>query len=127
MSTNRATQLLAIALVGVFALILAACSSSGELTADAGPDSSVAVGESPSFDACASEGDIENYAWTIIDPAPAMPEDAGKVIRSAEASCSFRLDAEMGLDEIGEWVIELTVMGNEGAVATDRVTVTVTP
>lgn len=106
---------------------LVGCGGGGDkaLTADAGDDFEIHVGESPTFDGCGSTGAIDNYKWTIVEAPPAMAEDNGKIIREFDANCSFTLDATMGLKEMGAWVIELEVSDSGGQTATDRVTVTV--
>ncbi len=106
--------------------MLAACQSSPPLQANAGADFSVKVGESPTFDGCASTGEIVNHKWTIIDAPDKMSSDAGKVIRENDPNCSFTLGAEMGVDEVGEWIIELEVRDAEGNTNTDTVRVEVT-
>lgn len=97
---------------------------SAPLTANAGEDFTVTVGEEPSFDACESTGDIENYAWTILSAPASVAEDEGKVIREIEPNCSFTLEDPMVVQEVGEWVIELEVQSGDET-ATDTVTVTV--
>ena len=72
-----------------------------------------------------SSGDIVNYQWTIVEAPATMPGDAGKIIREVDPNCSFTLDANMGVDEVGQWVIELAVTDSEGQTDTDTVTVTV--
>ena len=114
----------------VVSLLLAACSGSDTTleapTANAGEDFSVAIGEQPRFDACASSGDIANYKWTVVAAPETMGEDVGKVIRETEPECAFTLEAQMGVDEVGKWQIQLEVSDAAGNVDTDTVTVTVT-
>ena len=110
----------------LIALGLVGCGGGDDsLTADAGDDFEIQVGESPTFDGCSSAGEIDNYKWTIIEAPPAMVEDSGKIIREVDPNCSFTLEAEMGLKEMGAWIIELEVSDSVGEKATDRVTVTV--
>lgn len=106
--------------------ILVGCQSSAPLQANAGADFGLKVGESPTFDGCASIGEIVNYKWTIISAPDKMSDDAGKAIREIDRNCSFTLGAEMGVDEVGEWVIELEVRDTEGNTSTDTVRVEVT-
>lgn len=117
-------------IVVVAAVFLAACDGAGTTseapTANAGEDFAVEIGEQPRFDACASSGDIVNYKWTILSAPEAMEEDNGKVIRETEPECAFTLEAQMGLDEVGTWQIQLEVSDAAGNVDTDTVTVTVT-
>ena len=107
-------------------MTLAGCGSGAvELRADAGADFSVAVGESPTFDGCASTGQIVNYKWTIMAPPDAMADDKDKVIREMEPNCSFTLEAVMDLKEMGQWLVELEVSDADGNNATDTLTITV--
>lgn len=117
-----------VVVVMLVALILNACNGAGRAgpTADAGEDFTIAVGERPRFDACASSGDVANYKWMILSAPETMEEDAGKVIRETEPECAFTLEAQMGVDEIGTWQIQLEVSDAAGNVDTDTVTVTVT-
>ena len=108
----------------ILGLIVIGCSDS-PLTADAGEDFSITVGESPNFNGCNSAGNINNYRWTIVEAPAAMAGDVGKVIRDVDANCSFTLEAAMGLQEVGEWVIELEVSNQSGERHTDQATVTV--
>ena len=109
--------------------MLAACQNSGSPPpqANAGADFSIVAGEKPTFDGCASTGEIVNYKWTIVVASENMPEDAGKVLREMDANCSFTLGAAMGVAEIGEWVIELEVRDATGNTSTDTVGIEVTP
>jgi hypothetical protein len=106
--------------------LLTACGEAETLQADAGDDFSIPVGEQPTFDGCGSTGGIVNYKWTIISAPPGMMEDEGKVIREVDMNCSFTLDAEMGVDEVGLWEIELEISDEAGKTNTDQVTVEVT-
>lgn len=120
----------------VLSLALVACSddedeggadsndAAAPLTADAGDDFMVTVGEVPTFDACRSTGEIENYSWTVLAPPEAVPDDAGKLIREIEDDCRFTLDDAMVIEEVGEWVIQLEVRSGDET-QTDTVTVTV--
>ena len=112
------SRLLTWGLVGLFLLAAAACQSTGSLAADAGPDQQIQVGESPLFDGCASTGAV-SYTWTITEPPAARPEDLNKIIYQSE--CAITLDAEMLLDDVGSWVVELTVADTTGATSTDTV------
>ena len=108
-------------------VLLVACQNSPALQANAGTDFDLTVGEAPTFDGCASTGDIVNYQWTIISAPGQMSGDAGKVIREVDTNCSFTLDAEMGVDEVGTWTIELTVSDAQGNTSRDTMQVDVIP
>jgi hypothetical protein len=108
-------------------VFLVACQSSASIRANAGADFSVKVGVAPIFDGCASTGEIVNYHWEIIEAPDKMSDDVGKMIREIDPNCSFTLDANMGVDEIGEWVIELEVSDSNGNTSTDTVLVDVLP
>ena len=105
---------------------LVACQAgSASLRADAGQDFSVIVDASPTFDGCASSGDIVNYKWTIVTAPDSNLEDVGKVIRAESANCLFTLESSMEIDEVGDWEVELEVRDSGGSTATDTVVVTV--
>lgn len=121
----------------VFPLVLVACGDDesdnadtptpedvAPISADAGDDFIVTVGDVPTFDACRSTGDIENYRWTVLTPPEAVAEDAGKIVREVESNCRFTLGDAMVIEEVGDWIILLEVRrGTE--IQTDTVTVTV--
>ena len=107
-------------------LLAAACGDSDDLKADAGSDFSISVGDAPTFDGCASGGEIQNYRWVIVAAPDIMEGDAGKVIREVEPNCSFTLEASMEVQEVGTWVVELTVTDDSGASSVDTVEVAVT-
>ena len=108
-------------------LFLAACGTeveSSSLSADAGADFTVAVGEVPVFNACDSGGDIANYEWTIVS-APVEGDD-GKVLRATMNNCEFELENAMVIGDLGEWTIELSITDEDGDItASDEVLVTV--
>ncbi len=118
--------MLRIAALLALLLVAGACGDSNDLKADAGEDFSISVGESPQFDGCGSDGDIQNYRWVIVAAPDIMDGDAGKVIRETEPDCAFTLEAAMEVQEVGSWTVELTVTdGTDSSV--DSVTVEVTP
>ncbi len=107
------------------ALAITACGGGGDITADAGEDFSVPVGEAPVFDGCGSSGELSNYQWTIIEAPEGNADDNGKALRTTMDSCNFELETAMVVDDIGEWTIELAVTDGSNEV-TDQVVVTVT-
>jgi hypothetical protein len=110
----------------IIAILATACAGSEEsLKADAGGDFTVQIGERPRFDGCDSTGEIVNYKWTILSAPDEMQEDAGKVIREISSECAFTLDAEMVVDEVGVWEIQLEISGPDGNQAVDTLLVTV--
>ena len=113
-----------LALLGAM-LLVGACGNGSELRAEAGADLSIRVGESPTFDGCGSDGQIQNYRWVIIEAPDLMAGDAEKVIREIESSCSFTLDATMEIQEVGTWVVELTVSDSDGNTSDDTVSLEV--
>ena len=102
---------------------LAGCGGGG-LSADAGEDFTVAMGEAPEFDGCGSGGDGLTYTWTIVEAPESMADDVGKVLRDSIGDCSFTLESDMEVADVGTWVIELTTTDRTDT-ATDQVTVTV--
>ena len=113
-----------VSLAAAAAMLAAGCSSP-TVSAEAGDDFVVAVGGAPTFDGCASSGDIDSYTWEIVEAPDAMADDAGKEIKVGDSNCSFELEAAMGFSEVGQWVIELTVTAGDET-STDQVTVEVT-
>jgi len=63
--------------LGLLALVIAACGGGTALSADAGEDFDVPMGEAPSFDGCASRADIVAYRWAIVSTPDDMSEDEG--------------------------------------------------
>ena len=112
------------ALLGV-SLLVGACQADGAVQADAGADFSIRVGDFPTFYDCASEGEIQNYMWAVVEAPELMAGDVGKVIRETESSCSFTVDEAMNVQTVGTWVIELTVSDEAGTTSADMVAVEV--
>lgn len=113
----------ALALGPILALALGACGSGP--SANAGDDFSVPLGDAPVFDACSSNGDDLSYTWTIVEAPSDMADDVGKVLRQSIGDCSFTLESDMEVADLGEWTIELLV--TDGVTEdTDEITVTVT-
>lgn len=119
---SRTTRLLGLTML-IASLAAAGCGSGG-LSADAGEDFSVDQGEAPEFDGCGSAGDNLSYQWTIVEAPADMADDVGKVIRESIQDCSFTLESDMEVADVGVWVIELTVTDGDQT-ETDQVTVTV--
>ena len=106
--------------------LLVGCQGSGPAPqANAGQDFSVVVGTAPTFDGCASSGDIVNYRWTIVDAPDSNAADIDKVIREESGECLFSLEALMEIEEVGDWEVELEVRDSGGRTDTDTVIVSV--
>ena len=106
----------------VMALFFVGCGGDS-LEADAGPDFSLVLGESPEFDGCNSVGDIQRYEWIIRD-APAAGIAAIGTTLSAESGCTHTVDP-MDVDDLGVWTVELVVTDTKGTSATDEVMILV--
>lgn len=119
----RITSAIVVGLV----LVAGACGNGSDLRADAGADFSIGVGQSPTFDGCGSQGQIQNYKWAITDAPDFMTGDSAKVIREIESACSFTLVAAMDLQEVGTWTVELIVTDAASGTSSDTVSVEVTP
>ncbi len=102
---------------------LAGCGDAG-LSADAGEDFTVPMGDAPEFDGCGSGGDGLTYTWTIVEAPESMADDVGKVLRESITDCAFTLESDMEVADVGTWVIELTTTDGTDT-ATDQITVTV--
>jgi hypothetical protein len=124
--TMRSRQQLAVVVLALALFGLAGCGDDDSLKADAGDDFSVDVGTAPAFDGCSSSGDIANYQWVIRETPADVSDDVDKPIRDSSADCSFTLEESMAVNEVGDWVIELTVTDAGGDSSSDTVTVTVT-
>lgn len=121
MSSQRLVKIFMLAI----GLLLVGCVADQVLKADAGPDFTLSIGESPTFNGCASAGNITNFQWKILEAPEAMAEDNGKVIKEMYADCAYTLETEMGFEEMGIWIIELEVTDDQGATAVDTVAIDV--
>lgn len=115
------------AIVVGLVLVAGACGNGSDLRADAGADFSIGVGQSPTFDGCGSQGQIQNYKWAITDAPDFMASNSGKMIREIDSACSFTLVAAMDLQEVGTWTVELIVTDAASGTSSDTVSVEVTP
>jgi hypothetical protein len=109
----------------ILGLLVACQGSSPAPQANAGQDFSVMVGTPPTFDGCASSGDIVNYRWTIVDAPDQKAEDIDKVIRDESVECLFSLETLMEIEEVGDWEVELEVRDSGGRTDTDTVIVSI--
>ncbi len=92
--------------------------ASSAVTADAGDDQTVTVGEEVTLDGSAStaeDGDIESYTWEPVLGTEAVLSGADEVVATFQP------------DEPGEYVFRLTVADGAGAEDSDNVNVTVQP
>ena len=122
MDVKRTFQL--VILAALMLGLIVACSSAETVTANAGTDFSVMEGEAPTFDGCESDGPIASYEWRIVEAPAGRETTEGNVIHT-DTACSFALVAEMVVDDMGDWVIELSVLDGDGNNAVDTVTVSV--
>ncbi|NDJ61363.1 MAG: hypothetical protein GYB67_09570 [Chloroflexi bacterium] len=114
-------------MIGMLAVLNLPALAQDGVTAAAGDDKTIIVGEVPAFDACASTGAIVNYRWVILDAPDHVPGDDGKVIREIMPDCSFDLENEMLFSDVGTWLLELEVTDEAGNIDSDTVEVTVNP
>jgi hypothetical protein len=124
---------LTLALLIVLALIPAGC---GILTkappvANAGPDMFVRVGETVSFDGSSSldldGGHIVYYHWRVTHAPEGRETEVDRVLQEGEDAAIWTTDWIATGEDVGEWVIELTVTDDEGQSAIDDMKLTIVP
>jgi len=115
-------------LVGV-ALTGCALATKAPPRADAGPDVTVHIGETVSYDGSSSVdldgGKIVYYRWIVASAPEGREEKIGRLLHEAEDAAVWSSDIPLAEQDVGEWVIELKVTDDEGQSATDDLTLTV--
>jgi hypothetical protein len=96
----------------------------------AGPDITVHLGETVSFDGSQSVdldgGRIVYYQWRVAAAPEGREDEVGRVLHEGEDAASTT-DTPMQEEDLGQWIIELKVTDEEGQSATDDLTLTVVP
>jgi hypothetical protein len=117
----------------VFAGLLAGCAlaTKAPAVANAGPDITVHLGETVSFDGFSSVdldgGSIVYYRWSIRATPEGRQDEAGRVLQEGPDAALCTTDLAMKEDNLGQWTIELRVTDDEGQSATDEMMLTVIP
>ena len=99
--------------------------------ANAGPDIIAHVGETASFDGSLSVdldgGKIVYYHWSITAAPEGRQDEVGRVLQQGQDAAVWTTESALANEDVGEWVIELTVTDDEGQSATDDMKLTVVP
>ena len=116
-----------------FVLALSGCALATKAppVANAGPDIVVRVGEVVSFDGSLSidldGGQIVYYHWRTTAAPEGRETEVDRVLQEGEDAAVWTTVSPIGEEDLGEWVIELTVTDDEGQSATDDMKLTVVP
>ena len=122
-----------LALTSFLAVTLTRCAIATKAppVANAGTDITVHVGESVSYDGSHSvdldAGKIVYYHWRVTGAPEGREDEIGRVLREGEDAAVWTTDAVMAKQDLGQWIVELTVTDDEGQSATDDLTLTVVP
>ena len=122
-----------LALIIGFVLSLSGCAivTKAPPVANAGPDLVVHAGETVSFDGSSSVdldgGQIVYYHWRTTAAPEGRETEVDRVLREGENAALWTSDSPIGAEDLGEWVIELTVTDDEGQSATDDMKLFVVP
>ena len=122
-----------LALIIGFVLSLSGCAivTKAPPVANAGSDTIVHVRETVSFDGSSSVdldgGRIVYYHWRITAGPEGRETEEDRVLREGEDAAVWTTDSPIGEEDLGEWVIELTVTDDEGQSATDDMKLAVVP
>ena len=123
----------ALALIFGLTLSLSGCALATKAppVANAGPDIVVRVGQTVSFDGSSSVdldgGQIVYYHWRITAAPEGRETEVDRVLREGDDAAVWTTEWLTGEEDLGEWVIELTVTDDEGQSATDDMILTVVP
>ena len=119
------------AVLPILALVLTGCALATKAppVANAGPDVTVRVGETVTFDGSQSVdldgGQIVYYRWYIMGTPEGREDQVGRVLREGEDAALWTSDEPMTEEGLGQWIIELKVTDDEGQSATDDLTLSV--
>jgi hypothetical protein len=99
--------------------------------ANAGPDMTVRVGDTVSFDGSSSVdldgGQIVYYHWRVTHTPEGRETEVDRVLREGAVAAAWTTDWITTEEDLGEWVIELTATDDEGQSATDDMKLTIVP
>jgi hypothetical protein len=128
MSLRSLVSILVFAII-VVALTGCALATKAPPRADAGPDLTVHVGDTVSYDGSSSVdldgGNIVYYRWTVASAPEGREEKTGRLLHEGEDAAVWSSESPLVEQDLGEWVIELRVTDDEGQSATDDLALTV--
>ncbi|NIN94780.1 MAG: hypothetical protein GTO49_07335, partial [Anaerolineae bacterium] len=119
------------AVLPIVVLLLTGCALATKAppVANAGPDVTVRVGETVTFDGSQSVdldgGQVVYYRWYIMGAPEGREDEVGRVLREGEDAALWTSDEPMTEEDLGQWIIELKVTDDEGQSATDDMMFTV--
>lgn len=115
----------------VLALTGCALATKAPPRAYAGPDVSARVGETVSLDGSQSVdldgGKIVLYEWKVTAAPQGREAQIGRVLREGADAAVWTTETTLTDEDVGQWVIELKVIDDEGQSATDDLVMMVLP
>ena len=115
----------------MFILLLAGCSLATKVppVANAGPDVTIHIGQPILLDGSLSYdpdgGRIVNYDWQIVGTPEGREERRGEMLVEGNQEPVWTSPWIARAEDLGQWVIRLRAIDDEGDAATDDVVVTI--
>ncbi len=117
----------------VIILLLAGCSLATKVppVANAGPDMTIHIGQAVLLDCSLSYdpdgGRVVRYDWEIVGTPEGREERRGEMVVEANQEPVLTSPWIATREDLGQWIIRLWAIDDEGDAATDDVVVTVIP
>lgn len=115
-------QINRLAVIALLALILTACSSEDTPESGAGADVAVIAGDPIDLRAPVTGGEAVSCTWTITQAARAKDKDL-----ELSRECDYTIPGDFTAERTGGWAVTVTVEDDAGQVATDTVSIFVSP
>jgi hypothetical protein len=129
MRLRNVTPILVLSLLLGATLTGCALATKAPPRAYAGPDITVHLGETVSYDGSQSVdldgGKIVYYHWRVASAPEGREDEIGRVLREGEDAATWTTNSPVQEEDLGQWIIELKVTDEEGQSATDDLTLTV--
>ena len=115
----------------VITLLLAGCSLATKVppVANAGPDVAIPIGQPMLLDGSLSYdpdgGRIVNYDWQIVETPEGREERRGEMLVEGNQEPVWTSPWIAGEEDLGQWIIRLWAIDDEGEAATDDLVVTI--